>query len=314
MDNDAQQWISAMREGDYARAWALSARDLAARDPATRDDPRLPYHQRWVWDGRPFDGRDVLVRCYHGLGDTLQFARFLPALTARARRVTVEAPERLHSLLASVDPAVTLASFDHADPLPPAEYDIEITELPFALRCRPDVVATPYLSVMPDVLPTGVIGLCHQGGDWDPGRSFDPLLLRGIAEANRCVTLVPEASPLPVLNPEGCAFTMEETAALVAACDLVITVDTMIAHLAGALGRPTWLLLKAEPDWRWNPAATATPWYPSMRLFVQQSPGDWAGVIARVHAALVARNAPLNNNERSDHGNDCGTVGSRLLG
>ena len=314
MEEGALNWVSAMRAEDYPRAWALSARDLAQRDPATRDDPSLPYHLRWVWDGRPFDGRDVLVRCYHGLGDTIQFARFLPALAKRAARVTVEAPERLHALLASLDAPLTLAPFDHAHPLPPADCDIEITELPFALRARPDASDFPYLRAPPAALPAGTVGLCHQGGDWDPARSFDPALLSSIAASHRCITLVAEPSALPVLNPAGCPFAMDATAALVAACDLVITVDTMIAHLAGALGRPTWLLLKAEPDWRWNPAATATPWYPSMRLFVQQSPGDWAGVIARVHAALVARNAPLNNNERSDHGNDCGTVGSRLLG
>lgn len=314
MEDGTREWMLAMRAEDYPRAWALSAGDLAARDPAKRDDPGVPYHQRWVWDGRPFDGRDVLVRCYHGLGDTLQFARFLPALAARAGHVTVEAPERLHPLLSSVDARLSLVSFDHAHPLPPAECDIEITELPFALRCRPDAMAIPYLRATPAAVRRDVIGLCYQGGDWDPSRSFDPRLLAPIVEGGRCVSLVPEPSPLPVLNPDGCPFSMDATAALVAACDLVITVDTMIAHLAGALGRPTWVLLKAEPDWRWNPAKTDTPWYPNMRLFVQQSPGDWAGVIARVGRAIAARNASLTNNERSDHGDDCGTVSSRVLG
>ncbi|MCD2316552.1 hypothetical protein LQ954_10360 [Sphingomonas sp. IC-11] len=314
MEEGALNWVSAMRAEDYSRAWALSARDLATRDPATRDDPKLPYHLRWVWDGRPFDGRDVLVRCYHGLGDTIQFARFLPALAARAARVTVEAPERLHPLLASLDAPLTLAPFDHAHPLPPADCDLEITELPFALRAKPDASDFPYLRASPAALPAGTIGLCHQGGDWDPARSLDPVLFAPIAAAKRCITLVAEPTTLPVLNPAGCPFAMDATAALVAACDLVITVDTMIAHLAGALGRPTWLLLKAEPDWRWNPAATNTPWYPDMRLYVQETPGDWAGVIARVVRDLTNPNTIVTNHERSAHGEYRSTVSSRVLG
>ncbi len=304
-----QQWTDAMRREDYAGAWALSARALAARDPATRDDPSLPYHLRWVWDGRAFDGRDVLVRCYHGLGDTIQYARFLPALAARAARVTVEAQPSLCDLLATIDAPLTIVPFDQARPLKPAACDIGITELPFALKARPEQTRFPYLRSAPAALPRGTIGLCHQGGDWDPARSLEPQALASIAHDHRCITLVAEPSTLPVLNPAGCPFAMDATAALVAACDLVVTVDTMIAHLAGALGRPTWLLLKAEPDWRWNPAATVTPWYPDMRLYVQRTPGDWAAVLAD-----VARDLNTITNERSAYGEYRSTVGSRVLG
>ena len=88
-------WTQAMRRGDFAAAWDLAARTLAGRDPATRDDPSLPYHLRWVWDGTPPDGRAVLVRCYHGYGDTLMFSRYLPLLAQRAGSVTVEMQPRL---------------------------------------------------------------------------------------------------------------------------------------------------------------------------------------------------------------------------
>jgi hypothetical protein len=308
MDDLHQLWTEAMRREDYPRAWALSAQDLARRDPATRDDPRLPYHRRWVWDGRAFDGRDVLVRCYHGLGDTIQFARFLPALAARAKSVTVEAQPSLCALLATVDPRLAIVPFDQAHPLKPAECDIGITELPFALRARPEESRFPYLRSAAAALPAGTIGLCYQGGDWDEARSLSPALLAPIAAAHRCLTLVTEPCALPLLNPEGCAFGMTATAALVAACDLVITVDTMIAHLAGALGRPTWLLLKAAPDWRWNPASRATPWYPDMRLYVQPEPGDWTAVVAAVMRDLEIFN------ERAAYGQCRDTVGSRVLG
>lgn len=309
MDERHQQWTQAMRRGDYAGAWAMSAADLAARDPATRDDPGLPYHQRWVWDGRAFDRADVLVRCYHGLGDTIQYARHLPALARRARSVTVEAQPSLCALLATIDAPLRVVPFDQATPLKPADCDIGITELPFALRARPEETRFPYLRSTPAALPKRTIGLCHLGGDWDAARSLSPELLAPIAEAHRCVTLVAAPSVLPVLNPDGCPFAMEATAALVAGCDLVITVDTMIAHLAGALGRPTWLLLKAAPDWRWNPALRTTPWYPDMRLFVQRTPGDWAGVVAE-----VARELENLSNERPVHGDDRDPLGSRVLG
>ena len=113
-------WAAAMRAGRYADAWALAAKTLAERDPATRDDPALPYHLRWVWDGSAVDGRHVLVRCYHGLGDTIQFARFLPLLAARAASVTVEVQPRLLELIATVSDAITPVPFDVAHPLPPA--------------------------------------------------------------------------------------------------------------------------------------------------------------------------------------------------
>src|SRR3546814_14579055 len=84
MADHMADWAAAMRAGDHAAAWAISERELQRRDPARRDDQALPYHQRWVWDGRPYEGRHCLVRCYQGLGDSIQFARFLPILQARA--------------------------------------------------------------------------------------------------------------------------------------------------------------------------------------------------------------------------------------
>jgi hypothetical protein len=84
------RWTSAIAQGDYEGAWDISAALLGRLDPATRDDPRLPYHRRWVWDGTALRGRDVLVRCYHGLGDTIQFLRYLPLLRKIAASVTLE--------------------------------------------------------------------------------------------------------------------------------------------------------------------------------------------------------------------------------
>ena len=294
-----------MREERYDDAWAIERAVLAARDSSTRDDPTLSYHQRWVWDGRGVDGRDVLVRCYHGLGDTLQFARFLPLLVQRARSVTVEAPARLHALLRFS--GVMLAAFDEAHPLPPSECDIEITELASALRCAPCDVPVPYLHAAPAPLPADTIGLCWQAGDWDADRWVPPALLEPIASRHRCVSLVSASTTLPVINPEGCPFNLAATAALVAGCALVITVDTMIAHLAGALGRPTWLLLKAAPDWRWDPARRDSAWYPHTRLYAQPTAGDW-------HTPVATIACDLDMIQGEDHGQPPQPVGARVLG
>ncbi len=276
-----------MRSGRWAEAWAIQRAGVAARDPAGRDDPALPYHLRWVWDGRPVEGRDVLVRCYHGLGDTIQYARYLPALAARARSVTLEVQPRLMPLLAQLG-VERMVPFDPAAPLPPAACDLEISDLPCALGIAPDAFDAPYLRWSPARLPAGTIGLCPTAGDWDPDRSVPPELFAGLCAAHACVMLAVGETALPCRNPEGCPPDMAATASLVAGVDLVVTVDTMIAHLAGALGRPTWLMLKAEPDWRWSPAARTSPWYPTMRLYAQASPGDWGSVVAAVTADLAA--------------------------
>ncbi|WP_256926729.1 glycosyltransferase family 9 protein [Sphingomonas sp. TZW2008] len=274
-----QSWAQAMRNGRYADAWAIEAATIAGRDPATRDDPALPYHLRWVWDGRPVDGCDVLVRCYHGLGDTIQFARYLPLLARRARSVTLEVQPSLVGLMTTLG-AGQVVAFDPARPLPPAECDIEITEMPGALQVAPDAFAVPYLTAGPAALPPGTIGLCYAAGEWDAARALPADLLAPMCARYPCVTLVAEPTDLAVLNPAGCPHDMAATAALVAECALVISVDTMIAHLAGALGRPLALLLKAQPDWRWDPERRDTPWYPTARLYAQPHAGDWPSVIA----------------------------------
>ena len=276
-----------MRDRRYADAWAVCDTIAAARDPATRDDPALPYHRRWVWDRRPLDGAEVLVRCYQGLGDTIQFARFLPLLARRAATVTVEATPRLHPLLAGIAGIDRLIAFDPARPTRWEGASIEIMELAHALRAVPGDAAPPYMQATPAALPQGTIGLCAVAGDWDPSRNVPADLLAPLCTLRPCLSLAAGATTLPVLNPGGCPMDLPATAALVAGCALVVTVDTMIAHLAGALGVPTWLMLKADPDWRWSPHARDSDWYPSMRLYAQPSPGDWGGVVNAIRSDLM---------------------------
>ena len=285
-----RRWLAAVEQGDLSLAARLSDAVLAARDPATRDDPRLPYHLRWVWDGCPLASREVLVRCYHGLGDTLQFCRYLPLLVRSARRVAVEAQPELLPLLSALPGVAQWIPFDPARPAGPREADIEIMELMHAFPVVPDAV--PYLAV-PDSAPFRVelgegllVGLCWEAGGWDPARSLrldeltaalQPsaglvLLQRGPAAAQAVRPGAPAFR-----NPEDRSTDAWRTAGLLAACDLVVTVDTMVAHLAGALGRPALVLLKHEPDWRWG--MKDCPWYSTLRTVRQPAPGDWAGTV-----------------------------------
>lgn len=284
--------MAAMHRGDFATAWQINDLVLAGRNASLRDDPGLPYHLRWVWAGEAYRGRDVLVRCYHGLGDTLQFARYLPALRKVAASVTVEVQPELCPLIERMGAADRLVPFRLDAPLPPMDCNIEIMELPHALRFGPDEVqAPPYLSAPGSApMPASAIGFCWSSGNWDPARALPEALAARLVDAARgpAISLQPGVTRLRVLNPGGCPARIEETAVVVARVGLVITVDTMIAHLAGAMNRPTWLLLKHEADWRWMAHRDDSPWYPSMRLYRQPAPGDWDSVVSAVLRDLRA--------------------------
>ncbi len=292
----AVRWSEAMRAGAFDAAWAVSDAVLGERDPATRDDPALPYHQRWVWDGAPLDGRRVLVRCYHGLGDTLQFCRYLPPLRARAAELTLEAQPELIPLLRTLPGPDRVIPFRPDAPAPPSECDIEIMELAHALRLAPD--GAPYLAADPLPRPASgvLVGLCWQAGGWDPGRSVPLAALQPLGQVPGMQLVSLQRGPgLEELTMAGAPSLLDvgdrsadvtAAARLVATLDLVITVDTMIAHLAGALGQPTWLLLQAEADWRWM-SGRSSVWYDSVRLYRQSSPGQWTAPIAEMQAGLI---------------------------
>lgn len=298
-------WMAAMREGDWERAWQVNDAVLAARGPAIRDDPTLPYHLRWVWDGTPPDGRRTLVRCYHGLGDTLQFARYLPLLARRAAHVTLEVQPALAGLVAQIPGATAIVPFQQDAPLPSEPCTLEIMELGHALRSAPP--PAPYLAAPGGPLSSGPvrIGVCWQPGGWDPGRAMPLALLAPLARIPGVVlvslqrgtaaveALAPGAPPFA--NPHERSLDMLDTARLIAGLHLVVTVDTMVAHLAGALGRPGLVLLRREADWRWPHGGSAAPWYPSLRLLRQIHDGDWSAPAAQAfdaasaHASFIIR-------------------------
>ncbi len=268
-----------MLRNDFPASWAIADGVLAARDLGTRDQAGCPYHERWVWDGRPLTGR-VVVRCYHGLGDTLQFVRFLPALRARATHVTLEVQPELVHLLAEAG-ADRVVPFDPAAPIP-SEHDIEIMELQHALRVLPN--GLPYLSVSPAPIHGAKTGVCWQAGGWDPARSIPLDLLQAVLPSGS-ISLQRGVAGLP--DPLDGTMDVAATARLVASLDRVVTVDTMVAHLAGALGRRLHLLLRANADWRWG-RGNGTPWYANTHIHRQRTEGDWTPALCSLAAALRA--------------------------
>jgi hypothetical protein len=295
----ARQWLCAMLLGDLAAAWGIGDAVLRRRRAEGLSCAGEPLHRQWLWDGSRLDGRDVLVRCHHGLGDVIQMARLLPPLHERAARVRLQAPTALLGLLAGAAGVDEL--HDLASPMPAHETAIELMELPHALRLSWESLPrrVPYLR------PAGPpyrardgrlrVGLAWAAGAWKPERSLAladllPLAIPGIDLV--CLQRGPALAELaPTPFPFAEADDDEDilrTAAAMQGLDLVISVDTMVAHLAGALGRPVWVLLHHAADWRWQIGRTDSPWYPTMRLFRQTAPGAWGPVVEAVERELRA--------------------------
>jgi hypothetical protein len=277
-----------MRRGDFLSAWEVSDQVLTER-VAAGPCWHLPRHEQWIWDGRPLAGQRVLVRCYHGLGDTIQFARFLPLLDSMAREVIVWAPACLLPLLRTLGTRALMLPLHDGTPEVDYDVDVEIMELPHALRITLDTLprSVPYFHVAPAgrLSSRCSVGLVALSGEWDASRSVDgEALVQAVAREGVDVfslQLQPLGGVADLSAPD-----VLELASRISVLDLVISVDTMVAHLAGALGVPTWTLLKFDADWRWLEQRQDSPWYPTMRLFRQPRPGDWAAVLEQVQAAL----------------------------
>jgi hypothetical protein len=283
-----------MRRGDFEAAWRIS--DRMMRNRHGQPCHALPRHHQWIWDGSPIDDRDVLVRCYHGLGDTIQFWRYLPLLRARARRVTAWAPPRLLPLVATTNACDLLLPLHDGTPGVDYEVDVEIMELPYLFRTRADSVPVtiPYFNVTPLPLPRRrgqlAVGIVWSAGDWNANRSipidmltplFDLPVDWYVLQGGAAAAALPHGIGIGVGADD-----IMEAARAIRSLNLLITIDSMPAHLAGALGTRAWTLLPFDADWRWMIERDDSPWYPTMRLFRQQQPGDWAGVMSEVTAQL----------------------------
>lgn len=299
-----------LRQGRYAEGWQRF--EARARHDFQAHFGRPP------WQGESLAGKGILIAFEGGQGDMIQFCRYAPLLKARgARRVAVLCHPGLKTLLAGMDDIDRAIGFDEAfeEDCDGWVYPMSLPGL-FQTRLENIPASLPYLHIDAERMarwramidPSGGmlrVGLAWKGNprfENDPDRSLPSLdvlaplgevpgvryfsLQKGAGEAEAAHP--PDILPLADLGPRLGDFA--ETGAAIMNLDLVIAVDTAVAHLAGALGKPCWLLLPDyKPDWRWLADREDSPWYPGvMRLFRQEAEGDWAGVVARVEAALRA--------------------------
>jgi tetratricopeptide (TPR) repeat protein len=291
--------------GDYGRGF--EAYEWRKRHPRFSRDFPPPRGPEWGGPDRDtLDGRTLLVRSEQGLGDTIQLARYLPLLAGRGGRVVLACHTPLMSLLAGLPGVAAVVPRHQA-----SAYDLWVDQLslPRLFGTRLDTIPAPggYLRADPDRVRAVRDGL-------PPGRKIGIVWAGNPAHANDRRRSLPATSLARLLAVPNVAFVslqvgpraaegaalggildlsprladFAETAAVIANLDLVLAVDTSVAHLAGALGRPVWLMLPHAPDWRWLTEREDSPWYASMRLFRQPRPGDWDNVIERVIAALAA--------------------------
>jgi hypothetical protein len=290
------QWMEHMRRGEFDRAWRNSDILLRQHLAAPPDAHDVPRHQQVVWNGASLHGKRVLVRCYHGLGDTIQFIRYVPLLKTIAAHVTVWAQPSLITLLSTACGIDRIISLHDGTPDCDYDVDVEVMELPYVFRTTIETIPAriPYLHVDASALDNCKmkVGLVWRGGDWDPRRDVPFDLLTRLAEIQEISFYVLQQETAAwedhqsfktILPPNADALT---TARVMRALDLVVSIDSMPAHLAGALGIRTWTLLQKDADWRWMSDRRDSPWYPTMRLFRQQQPRDWEPVVAQVKREL----------------------------
>jgi hypothetical protein len=263
------------------------------------------------WTGKEnLAGKTLFIEAEQGLGDTIQFCRYAPLAADRGARVIMTAQTSLTELLQSLDPRIEIvpagsepSAFDyHAALLSlPQAFGTEVATIPAAipyLRADPERIA----GMRARIGSTGFkIGLCWQGSYIAGLRSFPLRALESIShlpgvslislqknDGVEQLDALPDGMRVESLGgnfPEDFA----ETAAAMEAMDLIISCDTSVAHLAGALGRPIWVALPYAADWRWLLDRTDSPWYPGMQLFHQPARGDWAGLFLKIEAQLAAQ-------------------------
>ena len=297
--------LGCYKEGWQDYEWRWEARDF----PSKRPDLNVPN-----WQGDNLIGRHLLIYSEQGLGDIIQFVRYLPLLLQRGCKITLLTPEKLARLFRHAIPGVNISGTLHG--LDGIDAQAALISLPYLLDTDLSSVPNnvPYLKAETELeahwrARIGVhgfrIGISWQGnprGEIDLGRSVP---LREFVRLShipgvRLISLQKDVGLDQLSDPpndtkvesldglDNGVDAFVDTAAVMTNLDLIITCDTSIAHLAGALGRPTWVALKHVPDWRWMLDREDSPWYPTMRLFRQAQRDDWASVCSKMDEALRA--------------------------
>ena len=295
-------WLLAgeLEQGWREYEWRLRLADAAGQRPEL-DVPR--------WTGAPLKGKRVLLHTEQGLGDAIQFARHAPLVKARGGIVIVECQSVLARLLGTV-PGVDQV-MARGGPVPRVDAQAPLMSLPAILGTTLETVPhdVPYVAAAPGHegrfdrslaraegrRKIGIVWAGNPAHKNDRHRSCPLRHFLALSELPDVALFSLQKEPPehdPLCGPQVVDLTsllddFADTAAAIERLDLVISVDTAVAHLAGALGRPVWLVLPFAPDWRWLLDREDSPWYPSMRLFRQQRPGDWEGVFQRLAKVLA---------------------------
>ena len=304
-DNAEVQWdlaLTYLYQGDYRRGFA----GYEARLGLARNPPRPFPGQRW--GGGAIAGKTILLTSEQGFGDALQFARYVPLLAARGASIVLECLPELVDLFAGLAGVVTLVA--KGAPVPAYDVWAPMASLPHLMDTSFTAIpaAIPYLTApsRPDLVmpqPPGAVlslGLVWAGKTTPRDRSWPLEDLMPLLEDPRIAVyslqLGPRAADLArlggnrlVIDAAPALTSFADTAAVMERLDLIVTVDTSSAHLAGALGRPVWVLLRYVSDWRWRDEPATSPWYPTMRLFRQPDPFDFKTPVADLAAALRER-------------------------
>lgn len=295
--------VALLHAGRWAEAWAEG--DWRLRLPAYRGLPE----SRLLPRDADLRGRTVLLTHEEGFGDTIQFLRYVPLLAERGARVVAQMPAPLLRLVQHV-PGIAAVLPEDA-PLPAFDWHCPMVSLPRAFGTTPQTVPRgDYLRVAAPPQEQRRIGLvwAGQARPWLPGfngldarRSAGPAIFARLAEVQGAHFVSLQTGPAAAQPPPG--LTLEnpmpgvqdfaDTAAIVAGLDLVVSVDTAIVHLAGAMGKPVFMLDRYDHCWRWLPGRTDTPWYPLATIFRQDRPNDWSGPMERIVQSLQGRFAPV---------------------
>lgn len=300
--------IAALRQGRLKEGWeGYEARLRLEQFLNVSHLTAAPF-----WTGEVLSDKVLLVHAEQGLGDTIQFIRYYKEVAARCQHVIIECPEVVKSLVEEISGSnnvyaagTSLPKFDYQIPLLslPRIFGTELDSIPAAIPyVHSDEVKAAYWSREVARYPGLRVGLVWAGGAVFAGNRFRSTSLSvftslATVQGVNFFSLqkgdpVKEAKNPPtgmiVLNWSDRLQDFRDTAALIANLDLVITVDTSVAHLAGAMGKPVWVLVPFCSDWRWMLDRTDSPWYPSMRLFRQSQIGDWAGCMEHVRTELAA--------------------------
>lgn len=292
-----------LTQGNFLPGWAYYEQRL---DGGTQSRNALGPR----WNGDALHGRTILLHAEQGLGDTLQFVRYAPMVAARGGRVVLEVQPALRQLLSTlgnIDEIISqgkiYSEIDTHCPLMslPAVFGTTLATIPAPspyLHAEPQRVQTWLRRIKSTFPRVGLVWAGEPRHRRDRQRSIPLSMLALLSSAGASFFSLqkgPAAEQLKRLPPEfriedleALSSDMSDTAAAIMALDLVISVDTSVAHLAAALGKPVWLLLPFVPDWRWLLHRDDSPWYPTMRLFHQPSPGAWEPVIQKVACELRA--------------------------